>query len=181
MSGRVLGKGVTALRPGRRRREDHTPDRRGPGRAGGAGKGAESVEKQRQERSQARRRDRWARRRQLRRVSQLKRVQQCGHKIGGPDAGPTLGVITNKDGTRSAAYGGLKHCGSVWTCPVCAVKVATRRADDLAAVMRAVHERGGSAPPRGRPSCAARPRSWRSCGSTSTTTAPLPTAGCSRR
>jgi hypothetical protein len=54
-------------------------------------------------------------------------------------------VITNDDGTRSAAYGGLKHCGSVWTCPVCAVKVATRRADDLAAVMRAVHERGGSA------------------------------------
>ncbi|MDD7940914.1 hypothetical protein PHK61_21060 [Actinomycetospora lutea] len=75
----------------------------------------------------------------------MKRVQQCGHKIGGPDAGPTLGVITNKDGTRSAAYGGLKHCGSVWTCPVCAVKVATRRADDLSAVMRAVHERGGSA------------------------------------
>ncbi|MHC1561998.1 hypothetical protein ACR9E3_23805 [Actinomycetospora sp. C-140] len=54
-------------------------------------------------------------------------------------------MITNKDGTRSAAYGGLKHCGSVWTCPVCAVKVATRRADDLAAVMRAVHGRGGSA------------------------------------
>ncbi|MDD7966413.1 hypothetical protein [Actinomycetospora lemnae] len=75
----------------------------------------------------------------------MKRVQQCGHKIGGPDAGPTLGVITNKDGTHSAAYGGLKHCGSVWSCPVCAVKVATRRADDLAAVMRAVHERGGSA------------------------------------
>ncbi|MDD7918125.1 hypothetical protein PH191_10540 [Actinomycetospora callitridis] len=36
----------------------------------------------------------------------MKRVQQCGHKIGGTDAGPTLGVITNKDGTRSAAYGG---------------------------------------------------------------------------
>ncbi|MDD7965897.1 hypothetical protein [Actinomycetospora lemnae] len=99
----------------------------------------------RQERFQARRRDRWARRRQLRPISSLRRVQQCGHKIGGPDSGPTLGVITNKDGTRSAAYGGLKHCGSVWACPVCAVKVATRRADDLTAVMRAVHERCGSA------------------------------------
>ncbi|MDD7926099.1 hypothetical protein [Actinomycetospora chibensis] len=75
----------------------------------------------------------------------MKRVQQCGHKIGGPDVCPTLGVITNRDGTRSAAYGGLKHCGSVWTCPVCAVKIATCRADDLATVMRAVHERGGSA------------------------------------
>ena len=30
-------------------------------------------------------------------------------------------------------------------CPVCAVKVAARRADDLATVMRAVHDRGGSA------------------------------------
>lgn len=72
-------------------------------------------------------------------------MQQCGHKIGGPDSGPTLGVITNKDGTRSAAYGGLKHCGSAWCGPVCAVKVATRRADDLAAVMRAIHQQGGSA------------------------------------
>lgn len=61
------------------------------------------------------------------------------------ESGPTLGVIENKDGTRSAAFGGLKTCGSVWTCPVCAAKVATRRADDLAAVMRAVDELGGSA------------------------------------
>ena len=61
------------------------------------------------------------------------------------DAGVTLGVIENGDGTRSAAYGGLKTCGSVWCCPVCAAKIATRRADDLATVMRAVDERGGSA------------------------------------
>ena len=61
------------------------------------------------------------------------------------EAGVTLGVIENRDGTRSAAYGGLKTCGSVWCCPVCAAKVATRRADDLATVMRAVDELGGSA------------------------------------
>jgi hypothetical protein len=61
------------------------------------------------------------------------------------EAGVTLGVIENKDGTRSAAYGGLKTCGSVWCCPVCAAKIATRRADDLATVMRAVEELGGSA------------------------------------
>jgi hypothetical protein len=62
-----------------------------------------------------------------------------------PEAGVTLGVIENRDGTRSAAYGGLKTCGSVWCCPVCAAKIATRRADDLATVMRAVDELGGSA------------------------------------
>ncbi|MCD2193155.1 protein rep [Actinomycetospora endophytica] len=61
------------------------------------------------------------------------------------EAGVTLGVIENKNGTRSAAYGGLKTCGSVWCCPVCAAKIATRRADDLATVMRAVDELGGSA------------------------------------
>ncbi|MEJ2871750.1 hypothetical protein WCD74_28600 [Actinomycetospora sp. OC33-EN08] len=54
-------------------------------------------------------------------------------------------MITNPDGTRTAAYGGLKTCGSVWSCPVCAAKIATRRADDLATVMRAVDELGGSA------------------------------------
>ncbi len=62
-----------------------------------------------------------------------------------PEAGVTLGVIENRDGTRSAAYGGLKTCGSVWCCPVCAAKIATRRADDLATVMRAVDDLGGSA------------------------------------
>jgi hypothetical protein len=61
------------------------------------------------------------------------------------EAGVTLGVIENHDGTRSAAYGGLKTCGSVWCCPVCAAKIATRRADELATVMRAVDELGGSA------------------------------------
>ncbi|HEY2194723.1 MAG TPA: hypothetical protein VGH76_20825 [Actinomycetospora sp.] len=54
-------------------------------------------------------------------------------------------MTEKSDGTRSAAYGGLKTCGSVWCCPVCAAKIATRRADDLAAVMRAVDELGGSA------------------------------------
>ncbi|WP_157647664.1 hypothetical protein [Actinomycetospora chiangmaiensis] len=56
----------------------------------------------------------------------------------------TLGVTTNPNGSRSAAYGGLT-CGSVWSCPVCAAKIATRRADDLAAVMRTVNDLGGSA------------------------------------
>ena len=54
-------------------------------------------------------------------------------------------MITNPDGSRSAAYGGLVTCGSVWSCPVCAAKIATRRADDLATVMRTVDDLGGSA------------------------------------
>ncbi|NMO93994.1 hypothetical protein [Actinomycetospora sp. TBRC 11914] len=94
--------------------------------------------------AQERRANRWQRRAQLRRISRLKRVRYCGHTMNA-EAGVTLGVIENRDGTRSAAYGGLKTCGSVWCCPVCAAKIATRRADDLATVMRAVDELGGSA------------------------------------
>jgi hypothetical protein len=94
--------------------------------------------------AQERRANRWQRRAQLRRISRLKRVRFCGHTMNA-EAGVTFGVIENRDGTRSAAYGGLKTCGSVWCCPVCAAKIATRRADDLATVMRVVDELGGSA------------------------------------
>ncbi len=128
----TLGKGATTLRsvprPGRRRRCEH-----------GQPRSAEQVAG-----AQERRANRWQRRTQLRRISKLKRVRYCGHTMNA-EAGVTLGVIENSDGTRSAAYGGLKTCGSVWCCPVCAAKIATRRADDLATVMRAVDELGGSA------------------------------------
>jgi integrase len=57
----------------------------------------------------------------------------------------TLAVTSNTDGTRTAGYSGLASCGSVWACPQCAAKIATRRADELSKVMRAVDEAGGSA------------------------------------
>jgi hypothetical protein len=37
------------------------------------------------------------------------------------------------------------HCGSVWACPVCAAKIATRRAEEVAEVMRIALERGCAA------------------------------------
>jgi hypothetical protein len=123
----TLGKGATTLHPWRRRREGarpRTPETIASARAG--------------------RDQRWARRRQLRRITSLRRCRTCGHPATTAEAGPTLGVITNPDGSQSAAYGGLTTCGSVWVCPVYAAKVATRRADDLATVMRAVDEAGGS-------------------------------------
>jgi hypothetical protein len=126
VSGRVLGKGATAFRPG-------------SGRARQASASAERLAAVQEGRSR-----RWARRAQLRRVSSLARIRSCGHTMTA-ESGVTLGVIERGDGTRSAAFGGLKTCGSVWCCPVCAAKFATRRADDLATVMRAVDELGGSA------------------------------------
>lgn len=36
---------------------------------------------------------------------------------------------------ESAHYGGLMVCGSVWTCPVCAAKIAARRSAELSAAV----------------------------------------------
>lgn len=101
---------------------------------------------QRQERRQREReaRDRrFARRRQLRQVTTLDRVRRCGHDTVS-DGGVTVGVRTNPDGSNVAGYGGVSTCGSVWACPQCAAVIATRRASELADVLRAVDNRGGS-------------------------------------
>lgn len=45
---------------------------------------------------------------------------------------------------RSAHYGGLQTCGSVWVCPVCAAKISERRSVELRAVI-AAHEATGGA------------------------------------
>jgi len=121
-----LGNGRTAFHPGRRRRATGPVDAVALERARGA------------------RARRWARRAQLRKVTSLRRVRNCGIPTS-TEAGPTLAVTENPDETRTAGFGGLASCGSVWCCPQCAAKVATRRADELATVMRAVHEHGGSA------------------------------------
>lgn len=55
--------------------------------------------------------------------------------------GPTLRV----SGDRGAGYAGLSTCGSVWSCPVCAAKIASVRAGELADVMAAIHAAGGTA------------------------------------
>lgn len=45
----------------------------------------------------------------------------------------------------SARYGNLVTCGSYWTCPVCARKIAARRADELALLLERHHAAGGAA------------------------------------
>ena len=77
-------------------------------------------------------------------ITSLRRVRNCGTPLD-PDGGLTLALTTSGDGSRSAGYSGLASCGSIWACPQCAAKIATRRADELSKVMRAVDEAGGSA------------------------------------
>jgi hypothetical protein len=47
------------------------------------------------------------------------------------------------DGTRSAGFGGLQSCGSVWACTVCSAKVAARRQVELTDAMTEWERRGG--------------------------------------
>ena len=70
-------------------------------------------------------------------------MRRCGLERD-PEAGTTL-VISERPEGRRAGFEGLVTCGSVWMCPVCAAKVAAKRAEELAPVLDAVHARGGSA------------------------------------
>ena len=73
----------------------------------------------------------------LRDLTNLERVRKCGHvTVGSPGGGPGLRLTTDPAGGTVAGLSGLVTCGSVWACPVCAAKIATRRADELADVMR---------------------------------------------
>ncbi len=53
--------------------------------------------------------------------------------------------MTTTTNGSAAGLSGLAHCGSVWVCPVCAAKIATRRAEELADVQRFALEQGCSA------------------------------------
>lgn len=97
----------------------------------------------------ARRRERHDLRFKLRQVTDLPRVSKCGWCTVGPggdgDGGPALRLSPRPGGGEIAGFAGLATCGSVWVCPVCSAKIATRRADDLADFMRTALERECSA------------------------------------
>lgn len=91
------------------------------------------------------RRTRYGLRAKLRTITALARVRNCGYAtVNGGEAGPCLRV-SEIDGRQCAGLTGLLTCGSIWACPACAAKIATRRADELADVMRFALEKGCSA------------------------------------
>lgn len=71
------------------------------------------------------------------RVSSCMRVAAKG--IGGSTQSP--GISRNSSGT--AHFHGVGACGSVWTCPVCAVKVQEQRRLEIIEAMRKHRESGG--------------------------------------
>jgi hypothetical protein len=56
--------------------------------------------------------------------------------------GGQLAVRRRVDGS-GASLGGVTTCGSVWTCPVCSIKVCARRQKEVAAGMEAHIDAGG--------------------------------------
>jgi hypothetical protein len=74
----------------------------------------------------------------------VSRLRDCGAKTVNGLGGPILRV-SGTDEDRVAGYAGLVTCGSVWACPVCAAKIAARRAEELSQVIRTVLTAGGSA------------------------------------
>lgn len=83
----------------------------------------------------ARRRERHKLRHSLRDVTRVDRARKCGYVSTG-SGGPGLRLTVDPAGGNVAGLCGLMTCGSVWVCPVCSAKIAARRADELADVMR---------------------------------------------
>ena len=66
------------------------------------------------------------------------RVANCGRKAVGS-------LVTLHQHGGSAHFGGVETCGSVWACPVCAVKITEGRRLDIEAVLKGHRDAGGVA------------------------------------
>lgn len=95
--------------------------------------------KARQERQQ-RRAEKFQFRQGLREYATRKTVQLCGSRACSASG---VGVrLTESEAGRRAGFAGLSTCGSIWLCPVCAAKIAARRAEELGTVLENVREAG---------------------------------------
>ena len=55
-----------------------------------------------------------------------------------------IGKLQYVPATKSSHYKGLLTCASVWTCPVCSSRIAEKRREELARVIKRHIEAGGS-------------------------------------
>lgn len=83
---------------------------------------------------------RYIRQSAARRLLPGQRVSWCLRRTGDSER-PAL--LKDKK-TGKAHYGGLISCGRVWSCPVCAAKVSTRRRDELKTAFDIHRIRGGA-------------------------------------
>jgi hypothetical protein len=64
------------------------------------------------------------------RASKVQRIRQCGRSPVSSAGSVSLRV---REGL--AGYAGVQHCGSVWSCPVCAARILVHRALEIGAVL----------------------------------------------
>lgn len=89
---------------------------------------------------QQRRAEKFQFRQGLREYATRKTVQLCGSRACSASG---VGVrLTESEAGRRAGFAGLSTCGSIWLCPVCAAKIAARRAEELGTVLENVREAG---------------------------------------
>lgn len=77
------------------------------------------------------------------------RVANCMWRMHDGDYDGVAGGVTiqrtvTDEGCGRSYYGGLMTCGSTWTCPVCAMRIAAERAAELEAAIEAHTAAGGS-------------------------------------
>lgn len=76
-----------------------------------------------------RRKLRWDLRNGLQKITTIPRVRRCG-KV--PVAtGRLVELRQGVNGSSSAGFAGLQHCGSVWLCPCCSAQISRFRAEEL--------------------------------------------------
>ena len=68
------------------------------------------------------------------------RVAMCMHRIA---PGKQAAQVLFYPSTKSAGFGNLLTCGSVWVCPVCSAKITQRRRDELAPALDNWQASGG--------------------------------------
>lgn len=70
------------------------------------------------------------------------RVGQCGFVAAGkPALGAVVKLVRSK-ASGKASFSGLRTCGSVWFCPVCAPRIAERRKEELDKLLWAARAEG---------------------------------------
>jgi hypothetical protein len=72
------------------------------------------------------------------RVLPGERVAKCGQKA-------LSGIVSLHHQDGHAHFGGLETCGSVWTCPVCSVRISEGRREELDALLHGHRDAGGLA------------------------------------
>lgn len=79
---------------------------------------------------------RYGLRRRARSIRVSPRLMHCGHT---PSGG---GVALMRSSSGVASFDGLQTCGSVWSCPVCAVKIMKHRQGELKQAVKAWGDSG---------------------------------------